>query len=659
MSWELVKSCVAPVLTVSGEVKGTGFYISRQGHFLTCAHVVESAGGCEFVRVRGQSVTVVRSGNPAEDDFAILQTLGYHGNSVRLGLSYQPLDRFLTIGFGRTDFPAGASIDGTITETNPQSDFGNLPMLRLRIKANSQYVQGGFSGAPVFDTDNRTVVGIVAAYDNTEGALGVPIATVLQNWPLLQDYLASTVQYRSGAAEESARVFISYRSEDPDLSLAQTFYESLREAGHKPFMAGESLRLGDDWPSRIGDELEQSDYFLLLLSSRSAISDMVTEEVRRAKQLHDARADKRPRFLPIRVNLPLNEPLNYDLAGYVSRFQQRIWNSPADTTSILKEISDLIAGDKEPDASLSISFFPPASMPDRPPVPTADPELPEGQVAIASLFYVPRPPVESNCFHEIEKPGALIHIKASRQMGKTSLMARILNHAREKKILTVSISLQLTNSNILSDLTSFLRWFCIIVGKKLNISPALDAHWMALLDEKSNCTAYFEEYLLPTISSPLVLGLDEVDRLIEHPGIAEEFLGLLRGWHELSKDQDIWRKLRLVVVHSTESYVNLDVNQSPFNVGLPIKLNEFTPGQVLGLTRQHGLTWGDREVADLMKLVGGHPYLVRVALYYVAQHASSLADFLQSAPTEAGYYSDHLRRHLLRTSETGVLSCCC
>jgi hypothetical protein len=47
-----------------------------------------------------------------------------------------------------------------------------------------------------------------------------------------------------------------------------------------------------------------------------------------------------------------------------------------------------------------------------------------------------------------------------------------------------------------------------------------------------------------------------------------------------------------------------------------------------------------------MKIVGGHPYLIRVALYYIAQQQLTLEQLLEIAPTEAGIYGDHLRRHL-------------
>jgi len=52
------------------------------------------------------------------------------------------------------------------------------------------------------------------------------------------------------------------------------------------------------------------------------------------------------------------------------------------------------------------------------------------------------------------------------------------------------------------------------------------------------------------------------------------------------------------------------------------------------------------QVQQLMALVGGHPYLVRLAMYAIARQDITLNELLQSAPTESGIYNDHLRRHL-------------
>jgi hypothetical protein len=47
-----------------------------------------------------------------------------------------------------------------------------------------------------------------------------------------------------------------------------------------------------------------------------------------------------------------------------------------------------------------------------------------------------------------------------------------------------------------------------------------------------------------------------------------------------------------------------------------------------------------------MAMVGGHPYLVQLALDGIRRQNITLEQLLQTAPTEAGIYSDHLRRHL-------------
>jgi hypothetical protein len=81
-------------------------------------------------------------------------------------------------------------------------------------------------------------------------------------------------------------------------------------------------------------------------------------------------------------------------------------------------------------------------------------------------------------------------------------------------------------------------------------------------------------------------------------------------------------------------------------VGLPIELGEFTSAQVRDLAERHGLAWTEDELQQFIELIGGHPYLVRTALYYIAAGDFTLGEFLKTAPTEAGVYSSFLRGHL-------------
>ncbi len=142
----------------------------------------------------------------------------------------------------------------------------------------------------------------------------------------------------------SEKVFISYRSEQPDAALAEAFYEALTAAGISTFMAARSIRMGDVWSRRIDEALRGCGFFLLLLSPLSADSEMVIEEVRQARALCENGKNDKPVILPVRVNIPWDYPLNYDLRGYLQRIQQGEWRSPEDTAKLVKQIAELAAG---------------------------------------------------------------------------------------------------------------------------------------------------------------------------------------------------------------------------------------------------------------------------------------------------------------------------
>jgi serine/threonine-protein kinase len=477
--------------------------------------------------------------------------------------------------------------------------------------------------------------------------------------PVLTDNQPDTARSQKGR-----RVFISYRDQAPDKHLAQQFFEALTAAGHQPFMAGRSLRLGETWAQAIRGELEQSDYFLLLLSPGSATSEMVTEEVRQAKRLRDRRQENRPLILPIRVQFPLEDPLNYDLRGYLQQIQQRQWQTEADTLPLIDEVLHLIRQGQgqrdispQPEETEEPPLAPVIDSVDAPPPPVAEPELkrePGGSVSLKSGLYVNRPPIETDCFEEIMQPGALIRIKAPRQMGKTSLMARILNYAREQGCQAIPLSFQRADPHLFTDLDMLLRWFCEQVGRRLKRLHELDNYW-SYYGSKDKCIAYFEECLLANLDQPLVLGLDEVDMVFPHREVADSFFALVRSWYESARygdfSSELWEKLRLVVVHSTEVYVPLNINQSPFNVGKNVELPEFTFKQMLDLAQRYDVASSASLVEQLSQLVGGHPYLVRKALYHLRRQDASWSELMATAHTEGGIYSDHLRRHLLNLQE--------
>lgn len=273
--------------------------------------------------------------------------------------------------------------------------------------------------------------------------------------------------------------------------------------------------------------------------------------------------------------------------------------------------------------------------------------FPEGAVALDSPFYVERSGVETLCCQTLQQPGSLIRIKAPKLMGKTSLINRMLTYAKEQVGEAVYLDLGSCDRSILTDLDKFLRRFCVLISQQLGLENRLNDYWDTdILGSNDNCTAYFEEYLLPQLDGPLVLALDESDRLFAYPEVAEDVLGMLRSWHEKGKVSLLWQRLRLVIAHSTEIYIPLDINQSPFNAGLPIELKEFAPDQVMALAQLHGLELSPQQIPALMQVVCGHPYLIRLALYKLCTSHVTLEQLIDNAACESGLYSAHLRRHL-------------
>ena len=105
----------------------------------------------------------------------------------------------------------------------------------------------------------------------------------------------------------------------------------------------------------------------------------------------------------------------------------------------------------------------------------------------------------------------------------------------------------------------------------------------------------------------------------------------------------------MAIGYATEAHLFItDLNQSPFNVGTTVTLEEFTIDQVSDLNARYGHPLvDDRALKRFVGLVGGHPFLVNRGLFEMAETGLSLAEFTAQAAREEGFFGDHLRRMLV------------
>ena len=201
-------------------------------------------------------------------------------------------------------------------------------------------------------------------------------------------------------------------------------------------------------------------------------------------------------------------------------------------------------------------------------------------------------------------------------------------------------------TNIFSSEKKFLHWICASVTQQLHLESKLDEYCDEDMGSLLNCTLYFQEYLLEKIDCPLILAIDEINQLFEYPDLARNFLSLLRSWHEETRDISVWQKLRFIIVHSTDMYIPLATNKSPFNVGLVIELPPFKQEEVADLAQRYGLNLPTSELKHLMELTGGFPYLVRLIFNRCVSHNLAIKTVLENTTCETCIFHEHMHEQL-------------
>ncbi|MEO0759667.1 MAG: AAA-like domain-containing protein [Cyanobacteria bacterium J06648_16] len=281
-------------------------------------------------------------------------------------------------------------------------------------------------------------------------------------------------------------------------------------------------------------------------------------------------------------------------------------------------------------------------------LPSTGDNLP-GQTVLGSPFYIERPRLEQICREALQQPGSLLHIRGTRQIGKTLLMAKT---AAQQRTDTVILNLKLADSNLLQDLGQFLRWFCSAVTHSLGRTD--DEHWQPLLGESFNCTAYFQA-LLSDLTGPLILALDDVDVLLRAPAIATDFFNLIRAWHELAHYGDdrshVWQRLRLLIVHTNEVYLSDWETPLPLGLGTVVDVPNFSQTQTVDLTHRYGLDRPEAVAEKLTHFLNGKPNLTQLALHHLQTHQLAIDTLTSSYLSPDSIFAEHLLYYLSRLQQ--------
>jgi hypothetical protein len=444
------------------------------------------------------------------------------------------------------------------------------------------------------------------------------------------------------------RIFISYKRDIyPDQSLANQLFKDL-SAQHDVFI-DRKLLVGVDWREEIRKELEECDFLIPLLSGESVQSEMVEYEISTAHNF--CRTRNQPVILPVRVCY--RQRFKYPLNAYLDPINWAIWDTEADTVRLINELLTAISGGQLSlaDVEAKMAVLQPEEKGEYPqPHAFADPiqlEKPGGTMDPESKYYIIRD-ADQICEKELKSQGVTIVIKAPRQVGKSSLMVRSISQAVQNGKKVAFLDFQLLANDLLSNSAAFYKTFCHWIVNELEIEDRVEEKWSAYLPDTLSCTNYVKKQVLGKLKKPVILAIDEADRMLDCP-FRSDFFGMLRVWHNNRSKEEDWKLLDLFLIISTEPYFLIEnKEQSPFNVVEAIHLEDFSQEQVSALNRLHGEPFAPHQLSRLWGLLGGHPYLNRQAMYRVANGENTAEEFFEKAAQESGPYGDHLRRHLMR-----------
>ena len=440
------------------------------------------------------------------------------------------------------------------------------------------------------------------------------------------------------AAAVPNTLFLSYqRDADPDEHIASAIAGALA-----------------DHALTLESEPEKADALVVLISEASAHSELLLAEI---ESVWNRAPGSRPVIVPVRVDY--DEPLAYPLSEYLGEIPALHWTQGSDTSRLASALLARLQGSRSAGALYSTAYRVPSTEYRVPgtehrvhtlrPAPRARPrlEMPEGTMDPQSAYYIERPE-DDVALRGIAQQGVTLTIKGPRQMGKSSLLARTMARASQIGKRIVFLDFQLVDGAALADGDLFFRQFCTWITDELDIENQLEAYWNQPLSSGQRCTRYVGRHILKSVDGPLLLAMDEVERVFDTP-FRSDFFSMLRSWHNDRAVKPLWRNLDLALVTSTEPYQLIEnLNQSPFNVGEVISLTDFTEPQVEELNARHGGLLLSKHLRTLMDVIGGHPYLIRKSLYLIATNRVSPEVLLTTASEENGPFGDHLRYHLFR-----------
>lgn len=233
------------------------------------------------------------------------------------------------------------------------------------------------------------------------------------------------------------------------------------------------------------------------------------------------------------------------------------------------------------------------------------------------------------------KRGEFCYILNPRQMGKSSLMVRMINHLKHEGICCASIDMTRVGSeNVTSN-----QWYKGIASelvRRFNLQQRINlkAWWQEREDISpvQRLSEFIEEVLLIKVdakesNSPkqIIIFIDEIDSILGLKFPVNDFFALIRSCYNQRSLHATYRRLTFALFGvATPSDLITDIQTTPFNIGQSIRLEGFKEHEAQPLLQGLAEKVGNPQTVlkEVLAWTNGQPFLTQ-KLCRLIRNASS------------------------------------
>lgn len=429
-----------------------------------------------------------------------------------------------------------------------------------------------------------------------------------------------------------AKIFISYkRDAEPDDKLAEAIAAFYYDKGFDVFLDKKNIGGGNDYDKEIPKAIKKSDFFLVLLSRNSRDSDFVLGELRIANAT--TKEFGKPIIIPIILDEMDHSSLGIE--SLLGRAHAIKW-CDQDGGSFFEA---LISATKIRIGNIKIKQNPSHSH----------------SHSHSLLSAETSPYIHRKADDELEECQRnwpyRIYIQGPSQAGKTSLLRNAVSRAQDNGFFVINIDFQTLSSDVLNNIEKLCKEFALLVEqsfqtKFVDFAPKLEAFWdNKILSPTKKFELFIKQHILPSSPTKILLALDDMDVFLNNP-VRSDFFAMIRSC--FNPDTTVSRKqidasLSVVMTGSIEStdLINNGI-LAQFNIMQDILVDDFSLEECSVIWKAFGKKIDRFELEILYDVLGGHPYLTRLAIQQSIKTRFKISKILNEAKTGHGQLATHI-----------------